>query len=162
MSNLISEYTVKLTSFKYLSWVMTGISVIYILSGVTSGDQEKITEALTGGIIGLLIALFFYYFGKKSRTISMYDDKLQYTQSNKTFTTTWDNLALVKSYQEDGKQSENLIIMTEDERLINISSAYFEKSKLISAYKDIYNFVNENFEDNSVTFEDDRDWLKSE
>ncbi|MBS4001115.1 MAG: hypothetical protein KGZ71_11605 [Desulfobulbaceae bacterium] len=162
MSNLISEYKVNLTSFKYLSWLMTGISVIYILSGVTSGDQEKITEALTGGIIGLLIALFFYYFGKKSRTISIYADKLQYTQSNKTFSTTWENLALVKSYQEDGKQSESLIIMTEDEQLVNISSAYFERIKLIAVYKDIYNFVNENFENHSVTFEDDRNWLKIE
>lgn len=162
MSNLISEYTVKLTSFKYLSWVMAGISVIYILSGVTSGDQEKITEALSGGIIGLLIALFFYYFGKKSRKISIFDDKLQYTQSNKTFSTSWDNLALVKSYQEDGKQSENLLIMTEDEQLVNISSAYFERLKLIAAYKDIYNFVSENFETNSITFEDDRNWLKIE
>lgn len=162
MSNLISEYTVKLTSFKYLSWVMAGISVIYILSGVTSGDQEKITEALSGGIIGLLIALFFYYFGKKTRKISIFDDKLQYTQSNKTFSTSWENLALVKSYQEDGKQSENLLIMTEDEQLVNISSAYFERLKLIAAYKDIYNFVSENFETNSITFEDDRNWLKIE
>jgi hypothetical protein len=141
---------------------MAGISVIYILSGVTSGDQEKITEALSGGIIGLLIALFFYYFGKKSRKISIFDDKLQYTQSNKTFSTSWDNLALVKSYQEDGKQSENLLIMTEDEQLVNISSAYFERLKLIAAYKDIYNFVSENFETNSITFEDDRNWLKIE
>jgi hypothetical protein len=141
---------------------MAGISVIYILSGVTSGDQEKITEALSGGIIGLLIALFFYYFGKKTRKISIFDDKLQYTQSNKTFSTSWENLALVKSYQEDGKQSENLLIMTEDEQLVNISSAYFERLKLIAAYKDIYNFVSENFETNSITFEDDRNWLKIE
>jgi hypothetical protein len=52
--------------------------------------------------------------------------------------------------------------MTEDEQLVNISSAYFERLKLIAAYKDIYNFVSENFETNSITFEDDRNWLKIE
>lgn len=162
MSSLISEYSVKLTSFKYLSLIMFVISGLYIINGISSGNQESITESLTGGIIGLLIAVFFYYFGKKTRRIAIYEDKLLYTQSNKTFSTDWDNLALVKTYQEEGKNSENLIIMTEDEQIINISSAYFDRYKLIQAYRDIYNHVTNTISNNTVTFEDDRGWLKLE
>ncbi len=160
MSRLISEYSVKLTSFKILGWIMVLISVLYIIDGMSSGNQDKITESLTGGIVGLLISGVFFYFGKKTRTIRIFSDGIEYIQSNKVFSVEWDNIALIKTFRENGKQSENLVIMTEDEQLINISSAYFDKLKLSAAFNDIVKFVNDELTLNTITIEDDCGWLK--
>jgi len=158
MNTLISEYSVKLTSFKILGWIMALISLLYIIDGVSSGNQDKITEALTGGIVGLLISAFFFYFGKKSRTIRVFQDGVEYIQSNKVFIAYWENIALVKTFREDGKQSQSLVIMTEDEQIITISSAYFDLTKLKAAFNDIVDFINNKLNGNTITIEDDCEW----
>jgi hypothetical protein len=155
MNNLISEYSTKLKSFKLLSILILSISIIYLLSGILDGSKQVLTETVSISLLGIFGGSFLFYFGQKKRTIQIYDNKIEYLKPEINFSANWEDVILVKSFKELNRKTENLIIMTKDEELLSISTAFFDRDKLVAAFKDIKN----NFSDKSnITFEDDRNW----
>ena len=157
MSKLISEYSTKLKSFGYLSLLIIIISVTYMISGITSGYEKLLSQSVSIGLLGLFAGGFLFYFGQKKRTIQIYDDKIEYLKPKIDFSANWDEVVLVKSFKEINKETENLIIMKKDDDILSISTAFFDRNKLISAYNDIRNLQKNN---EKITFEDDRLWGK--
>ena len=78
MSKLISEYSTKLKSFRYLSYLLLLISVTYLLSGIIDGDKQSLSESVSIGLLGIFAGGFLFYFAQKKRTIQIYDDKIEY------------------------------------------------------------------------------------
>lgn len=156
MSELINEYSTKLKSFSYLSFLIIVVSVSYMISGIIEGDKESLSRAISGGLLGLFAGGFIFYFSQKKRTLSIYKDKIEYLKPKVEFSELWENIILVKSFKEINRKTENLVIMTSDERILSISTAFFEREKLIKAFREIHNLLMDKKE---VTFEDDRDWL---
>jgi ABC-type transport system involved in multi-copper enzyme maturation permease subunit len=157
MSKLISEYSTKLKSFRYLSYLLLLISVTYLLSGIIDGDKQSLSESVSIGLLGIFAGGFLFYFAQKKRTIQIYDDKIEYLKPKIDFSANWDDVVLVKSFKEINKETENLIIMKKDDDILSISTAFFDRNKLVSAYNDIRNLQKNN---EKVTFEDDRLWGK--
>ena len=157
MSKLISEYSTKLKSFRYLSYLLLLISVTYLLSGIIDGDKQSLSESVSIGLLGIFAGGFLFYFAQKKRTIQIYDDKIEYLKPKIDFSANWDEVVLVKSFKEINKETENLIIMKKDDDILSISTAFFDRNKLISAYNDIRNLQKNN---EKITFEDDRLWGK--
>lgn len=157
MSKLISEYSTKLKSFRYLSYLLLLISVTYLLSGIMDGDKQSLSESVSIGLLGIFAGSFLFYFGQKKRTLQIFDDKIEYLKPQIDFSADWEDVVLVKSFKEMNKETENLIIMKKDDEILSISTAFFEKDKLISAYNDIHSLQKNN---EKITFEDDRQWAK--
>jgi hypothetical protein len=155
MSEKISEYSTKLKSFGYLAYLIIVLSIAYILNGAIDGEKESLSIAVSGGLLGLFAGGFLLYFSQKKRTLVIYNDKIEYLKPNVEFASSWDNIILVKSFQEMNRKTENLVIMTRDEEILSISTAFFDKDKLISAYRDIHKLLNGR---EGITFEDDRQW----
>ena len=155
MSKIISEYSTKLKSFSYLAYLIIVLSIAYIINGAIDGDKESLSIAVSGGLLGLFAGGFLLYFSQKKRTLVIYNDKIEYLKPKVEFTSSWDDIILVKSFQEMNRKTENLVIMTKDEEILSISTAFFDRDKLVSAYRDIHKLLNSR---DDITFEDDRQW----
>ncbi|MBX3042760.1 MAG: hypothetical protein KIT33_12665 [Candidatus Kapabacteria bacterium] len=155
MSELYSEYSTKLKSFSYLSFLIIVLSGAYLVSGLIAGDKQSLSESVSGGLLGLFAGGFLYHFSRKKRTLKLYPDKIEYLKPQPEFTANWDDIILVKSFQEMNRRTENLVIMTKDEQVLSISTAFFDREKLINAFRDIQIILSER---SGITFEDDRKW----
>lgn len=154
MSNgkIISEYSVKLTSFQLLGGGIIFMSIIYFLNdfGTTNEVLSRIVSLL---IIDIIVGGFFLYFGNKKRALIIYENGVVYKEGKVKFEANWDDIILLKSFQEMGKSASNLIIMKENEDHLSISSAFFKIEYLIAAFKDVQSLNIEN-----ITVEDDLNW----
>lgn len=155
MSDKISEYSTKLKSFTYLAFLILVLSGSFLVSGIIDGDTQSLSESVSGGLLGLFAGFFLLYFGNKKRTLVIYSDKIEYLKPEIDFESSWNDVVLVKSFQEMNKKSENLIIMTKDEQILSISTAFFDRDKLVSAFRDMKHLLKDRPE---ITFEDDRLW----
>lgn len=156
MSELVHEYTTKLKSFQLLSFVIFIFTITYVINGIIPGEEQSLSQPISYGILGLFAAGFLFYFGQKKRSILIYNDRIEYRKTKSEFIANWSDIVLVKSFSEMGKKTESLILMTSDDELLTISSAFFDREKLISAFNKIVE-LNTGRED--LTVEDDRNWL---
>lgn len=154
MSELFKEYSVKLKAFSLLANLIFIFSIAYMLNVMITGNKDSISSALSLGILGLIAGLFLFYFSRKKRTLHIYNDKIEYSKPKVEFSALWEDVVLIKTFKEVNKQSENLILMTKDESILSISTAFFEREKLIAAFKDMKFLL----ADKNIRFEDDRDW----
>jgi hypothetical protein len=157
MGNLISEYKVKNTYFQLLAYILIVFAIAYMVNSYGISDKNYIFESITGGLIAFFAGLLFLYLGSKTKTIKLYQNGLEYLIQRVMFRAKWDEIAVVKSFQDRNKQTENLIIITEDERLLDISTAFFNKEKLMEAFNQIIKIVKTK---ENITIEDDRLWIK--
>lgn len=155
MSEKYSEYSTILKTFKYLAFLIFAFSIAYLLSGVLDGSKEALSKSVSAGLLGIGAGAFLLYFGNKKRTITIYHDRIEYLKPKIDFEAKWDDVILVKSFQEISRKTENLVVMTNDERILSISTAFFDRDKLISAFRDIKNLLSNR---DNITFEDDRQW----
>jgi len=86
--------------------------------------------------------------------LRLYDDGIEYLQSKPKFSSNWNDIVLLKSFQELGKSSKNLILMTETDTL-SISSAFFKEEYLVEAFNIIKDLKREN-----ICIEDDINWSR--
>lgn len=158
MSELIREYSTKLKTFQYMAFIVLVFSFAYVLSEFNPSDPESLSSSISMGILGLILSGFLFYFGSKTRIIKLYDDKIEYIKGKTEFSSDWNDIVLAKSFKEQNRNTENMILMTENEQILDISTAFFDKKKLIECYNEIVE-INKNRE--NFTIEDDRNWLIS-
>jgi len=149
---VINTYTVKLSAFQAIGGGIILMSIIYFFNDFQISPEilKQLSSVL---IIGLAVGGFFLYFGNKKRTLIIYEDGIEYKESKVKFSANWSDVMLLKSFQEMGKSSSNLIIMKEDEETLTISSAFFKIEYLISAFNAVKSLNKEN-----ITIEDDLNW----
>jgi hypothetical protein len=158
MGNLVCEYKVKNSAFQMLAYILIVFGLAYMANSYGRGDNNNFIESIAGGLIALSAGLLFLYLGSKTKAIKIYRNGLEYLNQRVLFRVKWDEVAVVKSFQDRNKETENMIIITEDERLLDISSAFFNKEKLIEAFNQIIEIVKTK---ETVTIEDDRLWIKT-
>lgn len=149
---IISEYSVKLTSFQLLGGGIIFMSIIYFLNDYGT-NYEVLSRIISLLIIGLAVGGFFIFFGNKKRSLIIYENGVEYKEGKVKFEANWNDIILLKSFQEMGKSASNLIIMKEDEDHLSLSSAFFKIEYLIAAFKDIQSLNLDN-----ITIEDDLNW----
>lgn len=154
MNNLVKEFKVKLQSFTMIGWIIIVMGIAYFLGSSGDFSKDYLQETLPGLIISLLFGVFFLFFGNKSRKILIFEDRIEYIETKPKFTILWNDLILLKSFQEMGKASSNLILMTENESQ-SISSAFFKKDYLAESFNIIKELNKENV---NLTIEDDLEW----
>ena len=158
MYNEPKVFSAKLKAFNYLSYLILAFSVVYIINSFRSYEPEQITGIVSGGIFALIIAAFFWVIGKRERKIIVSDNGIEYISKKKEFETTWDKLILIKSYREEKKETENMILLNEDDSILSISTAFFDRHVLLDAFEYI---VKKAEEYENISVEDDRLWLKN-
>lgn len=156
MSELKKEYKTKLKTFQYLGIMILVATAAFVLSNIDLSDAESKSKVLSMGALMAFSGGFMLYFGMKERKLQIYDDKIEYHTSKLAFDTTFDDLAMVKSFQEQGKSSYNLILMKENDEILSISTAFFPQEYLVSAFNDLLKTDPEY----NITFEDDLGWKK--
>lgn len=154
----IKVFSVRLKTFKYLAYLIVIAGFAYVIDAVSRNTPESLSGAFTYGLIVLIVGGFFFYFGRKERSFKFYEDRVEYWTSNNSFIAKWEDIALIKSFQEMGKTSEDLIIMKENEETLSVSTAFFDKFVLNDVFKELVEVskVNEH-----ITIEDDRLWLEN-
>ena len=158
MYNEPKVFSAKLKAFRFLSYLILAFSVVYIVNSFRSFEPEQITGILSGGLFALVIAAFFWVIGKRERKIIVSDNGIEYITQKKEFETTWDKLILIKSFREEKKETENMILLNEDDSFLSISTAFFDRHILLDAFE----YIVQKAEDHdNITIEDDRLWLKN-
>lgn len=155
----IKTFSVKLKSFKYLAYLIFIFSIVYIINIVRLGTQEAISDAISLGIIAVIFGGFFWYFGNKTRKFVFYEDRLEYHTSKKQFESSWENVNFVKTYREESKNSDNLVITTVNEEILTVSQAHFQADVLIRVLEEIVVFKDKY--NPEIVIDDDRNWLSS-
>lgn len=158
MQNEPKVFSAKLKAFRFLSYLILAFSVVYIVNSFKSYEPEQLTGIVSGGLFALIIASFFWVIGKRERKIIVSDKGIEYLTQKKEFETTWDKLILIKSFREEKKETENLILLNEDETILSISTAFFDRHILLDAFEYI---VKKAEKYKNISVEDDRLWLKN-
>lgn len=156
MSEVKKEYKTKLKTFQYLGILILIATAAYVLSFIDLDDPISKSKVFSYGALSAFVGAFFLYFGFKERKLLIFNDKVEYHTSKLVFESTLDDLAMVKSFQEQGKNSENLILMKNNDEILSISTAFFPKEYLISAFNELLK-TDPKYE---ITFEDDLNWKK--
>lgn len=151
----IKRYAVKLKAFQFLSYLIIIFSVAFIITASSIGNRNESAQEIAYGVMGLIGGAFIYYFGRKERKFLIFSDRIEYWTSKVEFIGEWDNISLVKSYQEMGKKAEYLVIMREDERVLKISTAFFDRELLIQLFNDLID-ISKDYK--YMTIEDDLNW----
>ncbi len=152
------KFSAKLKSFKFIALFILAFGVTITFNSLIDG-LDKLPEnsiVFTSGILTILVGLFFLRYSRKERTIIVDGNGVEYHTSKPEYNVSWSDLVLVKSFKEEGKNTENLILMDKNEEVLSVSSAFFERDKLISAFRYIIENIPESCDTN---IEDDRKWL---
>lgn len=148
---IIKDYSVKLTSLSVIGYAIIFMSLIYFLNFMKV--KSGFNEVLLALILGIVIGGFFLFFGNKKRTLTIYEKGVEFSESTVKFSSSFEDLALIKSFEEMGKTSSNLILMKENEEILSISSSFFKKEYLIEAF----NLISK-VKSDTTSIEDDLNW----
>lgn len=155
MSNLIKEYKTKLKVFQYLGVLVILSAVIFMINYFDPNSVEMKSKVFSYGALAGFFGAFLIYFGFKERRLQIYEDKIEYHTSKLVFSSSYDDLALIKSFQEQGKKSEYLILMKENDEVLKLSDAFFPQEYL----RDTMTEISKICEKNNISIEDDLKWL---
>lgn len=150
-------FSVKLKIFSYLAFAIIAFGVVYSVNALINYEGDY-RSAVSGGLFTIVIGLFFYFYGQRTRKIIVDKNGIEYHNAKARFDISWENLILIKSFQEQGKSSENLILIDNNEHVLSISTAFFDDYVLKDAFRYIVE-KSKNFE--NITIEDDRKWLEN-
>jgi hypothetical protein len=152
-------FAARLNSFKFIAYFILAFGFMLVINSL-AGGFDKLSENSTtfvSGILTILAGLFFLRYSKKERKFIINAQGIEYHTSKPDYTVSWEELVLLKSYQEESKSTENLILMDKNENVLSVSTAFFEESKLKSAFRYIAGNIKD-FE--NIKIEDDRSWLE--
>lgn len=151
-------YTSKPKEFKWLAGLLLISMLVWVVTIIDFQDLSANWEKASGLFV-LAVALFYFFwsYGNKKRSIIITDNKVEYTNPKLHFSAKFEDIILVKSFQDVNKSTENLIVMTEDDTL-SISSAFFDIEKLIDCYNKLITIA-KNYD--NITVEDDRAWAEN-
>lgn len=152
------EFTAKLKAFRYLSYLILVFSLVYIVNSFRSYEPEQLSGIISGGVFAIVIAAFFWVIGKRERKIVVSEKGIEYISQKKQFDSSWDKIVLVQSYREENKETENLVVLNEDDTFLSVSTAFFDREIILDAFEYI---VKKAKEHEHITIEDDRAWLKN-
>lgn len=151
----LKRYGVRLKAFQYLSYIILVFSGVFLLDATTSANVAANADRISIGIMGLIGGGFIFYFGRKQRKFLIFADRIEYWTSKCEFEATWNELELVKSFQELDKKPEYLVLMTSDNRVLKISTSFFDRELLIAVFLDLLAISKNN---EFMTIEDDLAW----
>lgn len=155
MSQLIKEYKTKLKVFQYLGALVLIAAIVFMMNYYDANSVEMKSKVFSFGAIAGFMSAFLFYFGFKERKLSIYDDSIEYQTSKAVFSSSFEDLALVKSFQEQGKKSEYLILMKENDEVLKLSDAFFPNDYLKGAMTELSKVASKY----EITIEDDLQWL---
>lgn len=149
-------FSSRLNSFKFIAYLIIGMGGAYTINALFNyPDLDK--ASLIAGVITIVLGIFFYLQSRKTRKIIVDDFGIEYHTSKLMFRVGWDDLMLLKSFQEQGKKSENMVLIDNDENVLTVSDAFFDEYELRNAFKCIADKIKDH---DKISIEDDRNWLK--
>ena len=151
--------SVKLKSFSLIGYLMLGLGLVYSASLIIGADPHspKFADGVTGGAIAIAAGCTLLIMGNKKRTFKILEDRVEYWASKLIFSAKYEDIEVLKTYHEGERKSSYLAIVASEERLLTVSSAYFEPEKLA----EVFNELSERVAGiDTALVEDDLNWLK--
>jgi len=152
--------TVSLNTFKYLGFLIIGISVALIFNTVSSINPSENTVAgnWTGGTVGVIIGIIFLLLGNKKRKIIFGETQIEYIASKPVFIANYSEINLIKTFIDPANKSENLMIFVDENNTISFTSSFFPKEKLVEMYKELLLRCDEFISKNEITVDNELNW----
>ncbi len=157
MNSTKNQFVSKPVYFSYIGFLVLAFSLTFFFNEFEN-IQDFNNNSLLYVLLSLIASSLFFFLGSKKRIISFDDTGISYTSSNMPFIAKWDEIMLIKSFQELGKSPENLIIIKNNEELQTISSSFFNIDTLMTAFREI---CKESSKYPNITIEDDLKWNDS-
>jgi hypothetical protein len=148
--------SVRLTSFYYIGIFLVVMSLVYGFNALGTGNQDYINESFAAVIIGVILGLFAFYFGNKKREIRIYEESFTYKAGKSSLEIKIEDIDVLRSERPEGKNMEDMVIFDKNNIEYRITSAYFNREKLIKAFIHLASKL-ENYEYGEI--EDERGWL---
>lgn len=150
------SYESKAKDFNWLGWAIIGFTVIVVVMKTDFFTKGSILVALGGLVIGGLVGAFFIFYGNKIRKIVLTAKGIEYYNPKLYFSVRYEDMILIKSFQDIKKSTSELVILTED-KSYSVASTFYDKTKLIQCFRDLCEIAKDYPQ---ITIEDDRLWLK--
>ncbi len=150
-------YSSKPKEFKLLALFMLISAVAWaatMMDFSNLGDNYMQPAGLT--VIGLALFFLFWGYGNKNRRIVLSNDKIEYMNPKTTFSAKYSAITVVKSFRDMNKNTDNLVILTEEDTL-SVSAAFFDRKLLIKCFQELNEIAKKN---ENIIVEDDRLWLE--
>lgn len=134
------EIVVKLKTFTMLGYILIAFAVVYSAATYLTVQARggNPVESLVGGVITLIVAAMFLYFGTKKRVFAFYSDYFEYRTNKVEFKQNYSDLMILKSYVEKGKSSINILFVDYEGEEQKLSSAHYGEDNLKEIFKIVY------------------------
>jgi hypothetical protein len=152
--------SVSLDTFKYLGFLIIGVSLVLILNTFISINPTDNTVAnnFTGGIVGVVIGILFLLLGNRKRRIIFFENKIEYITSKPVFTANYADINLIKTFINPSNKSENLMLFVDEYNVISFTSSFFSRENLIEVYQELLLRCQEYIAQNELTVDNELNW----
>jgi len=153
-------FSVSLNTFKYLGFLIIGVSAALILNTVTSINptEDVLAKNISGGVLGVIVGIFFMFFSRKKREINFLENKIEYTASKLIFSADYSEINLIKTFIDPSNKSENLLIFVDENITISFTASFFPREKLIEIYQELLLRCSEFIAKNEITVDNELGW----
>ncbi len=149
-----NEFVTKPVYFSYVGFLVLTFSLTFMFNEINNLTDLK-NNSFLYVLLSLLVSFLFFFLGNRKRIISINEEGFTYTSSNMPFIAKWEEIMLIKSFQELGKTSENLVIIKNNDELQTISSSFYNIDILQKAFREL---CKESAKYPNITIEDDLNW----
>ncbi|MEI6090097.1 MAG: hypothetical protein WCR42_06575 [bacterium] len=150
------SYESKAKDFNWLGWAIIGFTALLVIMKTDFFTKGSILMALGGLVLGGLVGVFFILYGNRVRKIVLTDTGIKYFNPKLDFSVRYQDMILIKSFQDIKKTTSELVILTED-KSYSVASTFYDKTKLIQCFRDLCEIAKDYPQ---IKIEDDRLWLE--
>ena len=150
------SYESQAKDFNWLGWAIIGFTLLLVVMKTDFFTKGSVLTAIGGLLLGALVGIFFILYGNRVRKIVLNTDGIEYYNPKLDFKVRYEEIILIKSFQDLKKTSSELVILTED-KSYSVASTFFDKTKLICCFQDLCEIA-KNYP--QIKIEDDRLWLE--
>ncbi len=150
------SYESKSKDFNWLGWSIIAFSILLVVMKTDFFTKGSILMAIGGLVFAGLVGAYFISYGNRIRKIVLNNKAIEYYNPKLNFSVPYEDIILVKSFQDIKKSTSELVILTED-KSYSVASTFYDKTKLIQCFRDLCEIVKDYPE---IKIEDDRLWLE--
>jgi hypothetical protein len=150
------SYESKAKDFNWLGWAIIGFTLLLVVMKTDFFTKGSVLMAIGGLVLGCLVGIFFIFYGNRVRKIVLTAKGVEYYNPKLDFSVRYEDMILIKSFQDIKKTTSELVILTETQSY-SVASTFYEKAKLVQCFRDLCEIAKDFPQ---ITIEDDRLWLE--